>query len=108
MFSSKNVAVMAATLANYGVNPVTKKKLTTRENAEYAVIHMAGHGMYNEAPTWWKETCLPAKSGVGGIIMIVIPGVMGIGIVSPPLNTFGNSTRGVETGKMLTNTPIYT
>jgi glutaminase len=39
--------------------------------------------------------------------MIVIPGIMGIGIVSPPLNTFGNSTRGVETGKMLANTPIY-
>lgn len=108
MFSSKNIAVMAATIANYGVNPITKKKLTSRENAEYVIEHMAEHGMYNEAPVWWKETCLPAKSGVGGIIMIVIPGVMGIGIVSPPLNTFGNSTRGVATGKMLANTPIYT
>jgi glutaminase len=107
MFSSKNIAVMAATIANYGVNPITKKKLTSRENATYVIEHMAEHGMYNEASVWWKETCLPAKSGVGGIIMIVIPGVMGIGIVSPPLNTFGNSKRGVETGKMLANTPIY-
>ena len=107
MFSSKNIAVMAATLANYGVNPVTKKRLTSRENAEYAVEHMAEHGMYNQAPVWWRETFMPAKSGVGGIIMIVLPGIMGIGIVSPPLNTFGNSTRGVDTGKMLANTPIF-
>ena len=68
---------------------------------------MAEHGMYNQAPVWWRETFMPAKSGVGGIIMIVLPGIMGIGIVSPPLNTFGNSTRGVDTGKMLANTPIY-
>ena len=107
MFSSKNIAVMAATLANYGVNPITKKRLTSRENAEYAVEHMAEHGMYNQAPIWWKETCMPAKSGVGGIIMIVLPGIMGIGIVSPPLNSYGNSTRGVDTGRMLSNTPIY-
>ena len=108
MVSSKNIAVMAATIANYGLNPITKKKLTSRENAKYVIDHMAEHGMYNQSPAWWKETCLPAKSGVGGIIMIVIPGIMGIGIVSPPLNTFGNSKHGVETGKMLANTPIYT
>jgi len=107
MFSSKNIAVMAATIANYGVNPVTKKRLTSHENAEYVIDHMAQHGMYNQAPIWWKETCMPAKSCVGGIIMIVLPGIMGIGIVSPPLNTFGNSTRGVDTGRMLANTPIY-
>ena len=63
--------------------------------------------MYNQAPIWWKETSMPAKSGVGGIIMIVLPGIMGIGIVSPPLNSFGNSTRGVDTGRMLANIPIY-
>jgi glutaminase len=57
--------------------------------------------MYDESPDWWKATHMPAKSGVGGIIMIVIPGIMGIGIVSPPLNKFGNSARGVETGKMV-------
>ena len=107
MVSSKNIAVMAATIANYGVNPITKKKLTSRKNAEYVIDHMAEHGMYNQSPAWWNETSLPAKSGVGGIIMIVIPGVMGIGIVSPPLNTYGNSKRGVDTGKMLAKIPIY-
>ena len=107
MFSSKNIAVMAATLANYGVNPITKKKLTSREHAEYVVEHMAKHGKYNQSSMWWKETFMPAKSGVGGVIMIVLPGIMGIGIVSPPLNKYGNSTRGVDTGRMLANIPIY-
>ena len=68
---------------------------------------MAAHGLYNESPTWWKQTYLPAKSGVGGVIMIVIPGIMGIGIVSSPLNKYGNSYKGVETGKLLANIPIY-
>jgi glutaminase len=44
---------------------------------------------------------------VGGVIMIVIPGIMGIGIVSPPLNNYGNSFKGVETGKLLANITIY-
>jgi len=101
MISSENIALMAATLANGGVNPVTKKRLSSKENVDYVVNHMARHGMYNESPSWWKVTHMPAKSGVGGVIMIVIPGVMGIGIVSPPLNEFGNSSRGVETVKML-------
>jgi glutaminase len=101
MVSSKNIAVMAATLANDGINPITKKDLTSPENVNYTVNHMARHGMYDESPDWWKATHMPAKSGVGGIIMIVIPGIMGIGIVSPPLNKFGNSARGVETGKMV-------
>lgn len=103
MFSSKNISVMAATLANCGIHPITKRKLTSSENADYTINHMSRHGMYNETPVWWKETRMPAKSGVGGIIMIVIPGIMGIGIVSPPLNKFGNSSRGVETGKMIAN-----
>ena len=67
----------------------------------------SSHGLYNESPTWWKQTYFPAKSGVGGVIMIVIPGVMGIGIVSPPLNKYGNSYKGVETGKLLANIQIY-
>jgi glutaminase len=107
MFSSKNIAVMAATIANYGVNPVTKKRLTSRKNVEYVVEHMAHHGNYNQSSEWWEETYMPSKSGVGGVIMIVLPGVMGIAIVSPPLNKFGNSIWGLETAKMLANTSIY-
>ena len=107
MVTSKDIAIMAATLANNGKNPITHKKLINEEKTDYIIEHMAAHGLYNESPTWWKQTYFPAKSGVGGVIMIVIPGVMGIGIVSPPLNKYGNSYKGVETGKLLANIPIY-
>jgi glutaminase len=107
MVTSKDIAIMAATLANNGKNPITHKKLINEEKTDYVIEHMAAHGLYNESPTWWKQTYFPAKSGVGGVIMIVIPGVMGIGIVSPPLNKYGNSYKGVETGKLLANIPIY-
>lgn len=107
MVTTKDIAIMAATLANGGTNPVTHKHIISNEKTNYIIDHMAQHGLYDEAPLWWKKTYLPAKSGVGGIIMIVIPGIMGIGIVSPPLNKYGNSYKGVETGKLLANTPIY-
>ena len=107
MVNSKDIAIMAATLANHGANPISHKKLINEEKTDYIIEHMAAHGLYNESPTWWKQTYFPAKSGVGGVIMIVIPGVMGIGIVSPPLNKYGNSYKGVETGKLLANIPIY-
>ena len=107
MVTSKDIAIVAATLANGGINPITKKNVVTTKNTEYIVDHMAKHGLYNESDIWWGKTFLPAKSGVGGIIMIVIPGVMGICILSPPLNKYGNSYKGIKTGKMLANLPIY-
>ena len=107
MVTSQDVATMAATLASGGVNPITKKRVISKANTDYIVEHMADHGLYNESNDWWKETYLPAKSGVAGIIMIVIPGIMGICISSPPLNKYGNSHKGIKTGKLLANIPIY-
>ena len=107
MVTSKDIAIVAATLANGGINPITKKRVVNTQNTEYIVDHMAKHGLYNESDNWWGKTYLPAKSGVGGIIMIVIPGVMGICIISPPLNKYGNSYKGIKTGEMLANIPIY-
>ena len=107
MVTSKDIAVMAASLANNGKNPITHKKILNEEKTDYITEHMADHGLYNESDSWWEKTYFPAKSGVGGVIMIVIPGIMGIGIVSPPLNNYGNSYKGVETGKLLANIPIY-
>jgi glutaminase len=107
MVTSKDIAVMAASLANNGKNPITHKKILNEEKTDYITEHMADHGLYNESDSWWEKTYFPAKSGVGGVIMIVIPGIMGIGIVSPPLNKYGNSYKGVETGKLLANIPIY-
>jgi glutaminase len=107
MVNSNDIAIMAATLANYGKNPITKKNIISKEKSEYIITHMANHGLYNESKIWWKNTFLPTKSGVGGVIMIVIPGVMGIGIISPPLNKNGNSIKGLQTGNLLANLPIY-
>lgn len=107
MVTSEDVAIMAATLASGGVNPITKKHVISKLNADYIIEHMVNHGLYNESNDWWKETYLPCKSGVGGIIMIVIPGVMGICVSSPPLNKYGNSYKGIKTGKLLANIPIY-
>jgi glutaminase len=107
MCTSKDIAIMAATLASGGINPITKQRVINTPNSDYIVEHMARHGLYNESSRWWEETYFPAKSGVGGIIMIVIPGIMGIGIFSPPLDKDGNSYKGVKTGKLLTNLQIY-
>ena len=107
MVTSKDIAVMAATLANNGMNPITHKKILNEEKTDYVIEHMAEHGLYNESDSWWEKTYFPAKSGVGGVIMIVIPGIMGIGIVSPPLDKYGNSYKGIETGKLLADIPIY-
>ena len=103
MVTSKDVAVMAATLANNGVNPKTKQQIIKPENVKYILEHMALNGLYNETEKYMSEVGLIAKSGVGGVLLIVIPGVMGIGIISPPLNKFGNSFKGIKTAKMISN-----
>lgn len=103
MVTSKDVAVMAATLANNGVNPKTKQQIIKPANVKYILEHMALNGLYNETEKYMSEVGLIAKSGVGGVLLIVIPRVMGIGIISPPLNKFGNSFKGVKTAKMISN-----
>ena len=62
---------------------------------------MEHSGLYDESESWMADIGYPAKSGVSGLLMIVIPGVMGIGIASPPLNKFGNSVKGIKTAKMI-------
>jgi glutaminase len=101
MVTSKDVAIMAATLANDGVNPKTKKRIIKANNVKYILDHMALNGLYTETDKWMKEIGIYAKSGVGGILLLVVPGVMGIGIASPPLNKNGNSAKGIQTAKMI-------
>jgi glutaminase len=95
LVTSKDVAVMAATIANYGVNPKTKKKVIDKKYIPYIITHMAANGMYGFSETWMTNIGMPAKSGVGGVILIVVPHVMGIAIVSPPLDKLGNSVKGI-------------
>jgi glutaminase len=101
MVSTCDLALMAATLANGGINPKTKKRLVSNVNTEYIINHMSINGLYNETSKWMTDIGLPAKSGVSGLLLIVVPGVMGIGIASPPLNKYGNSVKGIKTAKMI-------
>jgi len=91
--SAHDLAVMAATIANKGQNPVTKAQVIQAKNTPKIMAIMATAGLYDNAGDWLYETGAPAKSGVGGGILAIIPGKFGIGIVSPPLDKYGNSVR---------------
>jgi glutaminase len=91
--NAKDLATMAATLANGGVNPITKKKVMKAENVPEVLAVMATAGLYDDSGKWFYHTGLPAKSGVGGGIIAVSPGKFGIAVISPPLDKAGNSVR---------------
>jgi glutaminase len=91
--NAKDLAVMAATLANGGVNPVTKKKVVSPETVMHTLSVMATAGLYDNSGIWLYDTGLPAKSGVGGGLLVVCPGKFGIAVVSPPLDAAGNSVK---------------
>ena len=91
--NAKDLAVMAATLANHGKNPVTGKQVMKAENVPEVLAVMATAGLYDDSGKWLYRTGLPAKSGVGGGIIAVSPGKFGIAVVSPPLDEAGNSVR---------------
>jgi len=91
--NTKDLAVMAATLANGGVNPVTKKKVIDQNHVKSILAVMATAGLYDDSGKWLFYTGLPAKSGVGGGIIAVSPGKFGIAAFSPPLDEAGNSVR---------------
>ncbi len=91
--NAKDLATMAATLANGGKNPVTGKQVVKTENVPEILAVMATAGLYDDSGKWLYKTGLPAKSGVGGGIIAVSPGKFGIAVVSPPLDEAGNSVR---------------
>ena len=99
MVTSQDVALMACTLANNGINPKTGARPIDKKNVDYIIDHICLNGLYDQTDIYMKEVGLPAKSGVGGILLIVLPGIMGISIISPPLNEFGNSFKGIKTAK---------
>ena len=91
--NAKDLAVMAATLANGGKNPVTGKVLVKSENVAEILSVMATAGLYDDSGKWLYRTGLPAKSGVGGGLIAVAPGKFGIAAISPPLDSAGNSVK---------------
>jgi glutaminase len=96
LVTTHDLAVIAATLANGGVNPVTGTRALAHEHVARVLAVMATCGMYDFAGEWLYTVGLPAKSGVAGGVIAVLPGQLGIGVFSPPLDARGNSVRGVR------------
>ena len=91
--TTRDLAIMAGTLANGGINPVSGKRLVDKAYVPKILAEMAIEGLYDASGTWQYDVGLPAKSGVGGGIMAVFPGSWAIAAFSPPLDTAGNSVR---------------
>jgi len=94
--STHNLAIAAATLANAGVNPLSGEQIFDEKTVQNCMSLMLSCGMYDFSGEFAFKIGLPAKSGVSGALMIVIPNVMGISIWSPRLDKHGNTVRGVE------------
>jgi glutaminase len=94
--SARDLGMMGATLANGGVNPVTKKQVMTAMHVPELLAVMATAGFYDESGDWMYTAGLPAKTGVGGGIVAVVPGRFAIAAFSPRLNEAGNSVRSLN------------
>lgn len=99
LVNCRDLAYMAATLANGGVHPLSGTRALPAEHVERVLSVMATCGMYDYAGSWLYEVGIPAKSGVGGGIIAALPGRIGIGVYSPRLDEKGNSLRGIEACK---------
>jgi glutaminase len=99
--SAHDLAVMGATLADGGVNPVTKERVVEPMVCHYALAVMATAGLYETSGDWLYDIGLPGKSGIGGGIVTVSPGKGGLGTFAPPLDAAGNSVRGQRVARFL-------
>lgn len=96
LVTARDLAMMAATLANRGVNPLTGEKVIHEPVARQVLTVMATCGMYDAAGDWATQVGIPAKSGVAGGLIGALPGQIGIATFSPRLDSHGNSVRGVS------------
>ncbi|TDR90133.1 glutaminase A [Enterovirga rhinocerotis] len=92
--SARDLAVMGATLADGGFNPVTREQVVDPSVCHYALAVMLTAGLYETSGDWLYEIGLPGKSGIGGGIVTVSPGKGGLGTFAPPLDEAGNSIKG--------------
>ena len=99
--TSRQLSVCAATILNNGLNPITGKKVFPAELSPKILSLMATVGLYQKTGDWMYQTGIPAKSGVGGGMLAVVPGLMGISTFSPPLDEAGNSVTGQAVIKMI-------
>jgi glutaminase len=99
--SARDLAVMGATLADGGVNPLTGKRLMSPMTCHYTLAVMATAGLYETSGDWLYDIGLPGKSGIGGGIVTVSPGKGGLGTFAPPLDKAGNSVKGQLVARFL-------
>src|SRR5262245_2571896 len=101
--NAKDLAVMGATLADGGVNPLTKQRVVDVSVCHYTLAVMATAGLYETSGDWLYDIGLPGKSGVGGGIVAVSPGKGGFGTFAPRLDAAGNSVKGQLAAKFLSH-----
>ena len=104
LVSSKDLALMGSVITNNGIHPKTKKHILNPEQCQFIKRVLRPAGLYEFSNTWIVKTgCVAAKSGVGGGILILIPNIGTLAIVSPPLDEYGNSVKGIKAGEIITN-----
>jgi glutaminase len=103
LVTARDIAIMAATLANRGVNPVTSEQVMTPYAISRTLSVMTSSGMYDYAGEWIYRVGIPAKSGVGGGILAALPARLGLGSYSPKLDKHGNSVRGIKVCEALSS-----
>jgi glutaminase len=103
LVTARDCAIMAATLANRGVNPVTGEQVVSPYAVARTLSVMTSSGMYDYAGEWIYRVGIPAKSGVGGGILASLPARLGLGSYSPRLDDHGNSVRGIRVCEALSS-----
>jgi glutaminase len=96
MVTAKQLALMGASFANKGTNPITNEKVIDPLFVRHALSMMTVAGLYEDSGEWWFKVGIPGKSGVGGGILAIIPGKMAIAAFAPPLDGAGNSVKGQQ------------
>lgn len=96
LVTTRDLAMMAATLANRGVNPLSGEQVVPEPVVRQVLSVMLSCGMYDAAGDWTTQVGIPAKSGVAGGLIGALPGRIGIATFSPRLDRHGNSVRGVS------------
>jgi glutaminase len=99
--SARDLAVMGATLADGGVNPITGERVIDAAVCHYTLAVMLTAGLYETSGDWLYDIGLPAKSGIGGGIVTISPGKGGMGTFAPRLDAAGNSVRGRHVAEFL-------
>jgi glutaminase len=99
--TAKDLAVMGATLADGGVNPLTKEQVVDAGVCHHTLAVMLTAGLYDTSGDWLYDVGLPGKSGIGGGIVTVSPGKGGLGTFAPPLDRYGNSVKGQLVARFL-------